>query len=76
LSTFGILWIKKGGSALILSRETDYALRILQSLLDGERKSVGDISTEEFTSYHKACIALRRMPVSSVTTLKNKQQTK
>lgn len=32
---------------MLLSRETDYALRILRSLLDGERKSVGDISKEE-----------------------------
>jgi len=32
---------------LLLSRETDYALRILQSLLDGERKSAGDISKSE-----------------------------
>jgi len=32
---------------LLLSRESDYALRILRSLLDGERKSVGDISKTE-----------------------------
>jgi len=32
---------------LLLSRETDYALRILQSLLDGERKATGDISKSE-----------------------------
>ena len=32
---------------MLLSRETDYALRILQSLLDGERKSVGEISKQE-----------------------------
>ena len=32
---------------MLLSRETDYALRILQSLLDGERKATGDISTSE-----------------------------
>ena len=32
---------------MLLSRETDYALRILQSLLEGERKSVGEISAEE-----------------------------
>ena len=32
---------------MLLSRETDYALRILQSLLGGERKSVGEISGEE-----------------------------
>lgn len=32
---------------MLLSRETDYALRILQNLVDGERKSVGEISAEE-----------------------------
>ena len=32
---------------MLLPRETDYALRILRSLLDGERKAVGDISREE-----------------------------
>ena len=32
---------------MLLTRETDYALRILRSLLEGERKSVGDISKEE-----------------------------
>lgn len=32
---------------MLLSRETDYALRILQSLLGGERKSVGEISNAE-----------------------------
>ena len=32
---------------MLLSRETDYALRILQNLLEGERKSVGEISKEE-----------------------------
>lgn len=32
---------------MLLSRETDYALRILQNLLEGERKSVGEISSAE-----------------------------
>ena len=32
---------------MLLSRETDYALRILQSLMDGGRKSVGEISKAE-----------------------------
>ena len=32
---------------MLISRETDYALRILRSLLDGERKPVGDISKAE-----------------------------
>jgi len=33
---------------MLITRETDYALRILHSLLDGEKKSVGDISKAEF----------------------------
>jgi len=32
---------------LLISRETDYALRILHSLLEGDRKSVGEIAKEE-----------------------------
>ena len=32
---------------MLITRETDYALRILYSLLDGEKKSVGDISKAE-----------------------------
>lgn len=33
---------------MLITRETDYALRILQNLLDGERRSVGEISQKEF----------------------------
>ena len=32
---------------MLITRETDYALRILQSLLNGEKKSVGEISEQE-----------------------------
>jgi len=32
---------------VLITRETDYALRILQSLLNGEKKSVGEISEQE-----------------------------
>lgn len=32
---------------MLISRETDYALRVLRSLLNGERRSVGDISKAE-----------------------------
>ncbi len=30
--------------ALLLTRETDYALRVLRDLLDGEKRSVGELS--------------------------------
>ena len=33
---------------MLIPRETDYALRILQNLMDGEKRSVGDISQKEF----------------------------
>ena len=33
---------------MLITRETDYALRILQNLMDGEKRSVGDISQKEF----------------------------
>ena len=36
-----------GGSILVITRETDYALRILRSLLDGELHTVGSIAQEE-----------------------------
>lgn len=32
---------------MLITRETDYALRVLQSLLSGEKKSVGEISSQE-----------------------------
>ena len=32
---------------MLLTRESDYALRVLRSLKDGEQKSVGDISQEQ-----------------------------
>ena len=32
---------------MLITRETDYAFRILQSLLNGEKKSVGEISGQE-----------------------------
>ena len=32
---------------MLITRETDYALRILQNLMDGEKRSVGDISQKE-----------------------------
>ena len=31
---------------MLLTRETDYALRVLRCLLDGERKPVGDIANQ------------------------------
>ena len=33
---------------MIITRETDYALRILRSLLDGELHTVGQIAQDEF----------------------------
>lgn len=33
---------------MLITRETDYALRILQSLTDGEKRPVGEISQKEF----------------------------
>lgn len=33
---------------MLLTRETDYALRVLRGLLDGEKKSVGMLSQSEF----------------------------
>lgn len=33
---------------MLLTRETDYALRVLRGLLDGEKRSVGFLSQEEY----------------------------
>ncbi len=57
-------FISKFEIALKECNESEYWLELLFE--------VGDISKEEFALYQKACIALRRMLVSSVTTLKNK----
>ena len=38
---------QKEVTTVLITRETDYALRILQSLLNGEKKSVGEISEQE-----------------------------
>ena len=46
---------------MLLSRETDYALRILQSLMEGERKSVGEISKEELIPQQFAYKILRKL---------------
>ena len=32
---------------MLLTRETDYALRVLRSLLDGEQRAVGEISQQQ-----------------------------
>ena len=37
----------QGGTALVITRETDYALRILRALLDGELHTVGEIAQAE-----------------------------
>ena len=46
---------------MLLSRETDYALRILQSLLGGERKSVGEISKEELIPQQFAYMIIKKL---------------
>ncbi len=39
--------LRKGGAALLITRETDYALRILRALSEGELLTAGDISEKE-----------------------------
>ena len=38
---------RKEGTALVITRETDYALRILRALLDGGLHTVGQLSQDE-----------------------------
>lgn len=46
---------------MLLSRETDYALRILQNLLDGQRRSVGEISNSELIPQQFAYKIIRKL---------------
>ena len=58
-------FISKFEIALKECNESEYWLELLLE--------VGNLSEEEFNSYHKVCIEIRRMLVSTVTTLKSKQ---
>ena len=51
---------------MLLSRETDYALRILRSLLDGERKSVGDISKAEMIPQQFAYKIMKKLSLAGL----------
>ena len=57
-------FISKLEIALKECNESEYWIELL--------KETNSISDEEFSQFKKACIGLRRMLVSSVTTLKNK----
>ena len=46
---------------MLLSRETDYALRILQNLMDGQRRSVGEISNSELIPQQFAYKIIRKL---------------
>ena len=39
--------MRQGGTTLVITRETDYALRILRALLDGELHAAGEIAQTE-----------------------------
>ena len=39
--------MRQGGTTLVITRETDYALRILRALLDGELHAAGEIDQTE-----------------------------
>ncbi|MBQ7971645.1 MAG: four helix bundle protein [Clostridia bacterium] len=57
-------FISKFEIALKECNESEYWLELLYE--------VGSLSEQEFNDYRKACIEIRRMLVSTVTTLKNK----
>ncbi len=57
-------FISKFEIALKECNESEYWLELLFE--------VGSLSEQEFNDYRKACIEIRRMLVSTVTTLKNK----
>ena len=58
-------FISKFEIALKECNESEYWLELLFE--------VGSLSEADYSAYRKACIELRRMLVSTVTTLKNKQ---
>lgn len=58
-------FISKFEIALKECNESEYWMELLFE--------TGNLSKKEFDSYHKECIELRRMLVSTVTTLKSKQ---
>ena len=58
-------FISKLEIALKECNESEYWLELLHD--------TNSLSNEEFSCFQKSCIELRRMLVSSVTTLKNKQ---
>lgn len=60
-------FISKFEIALKECNESDYWLELLFD--------TNCISKEEYEAFHKDCIELRRMLVSSVVTLKNRQDT-
>lgn len=55
---------------MLLTRESDYALRVLRSLRDGERRSVGDISLQQLIPQQFAYKIIKKRsragPVESV----------
>lgn len=57
-------FISKFEIALKECNESEYWLELLHD--------VDSLSKENFEKYHKDCIALRRMLVATVTTMKNK----
>ena len=59
-------FISKFEIALKECNESEYWFELLHD--------IGSISTEEYNTLNKSCIELRRMLVSSVTTLKEKNQ--
>ncbi len=47
--------------ALIITRETDYALRILRALMDGEQHTVGELSERELIPQQFAYKILKKL---------------
>ena len=54
---------------MIITKETDYALRILRVLLDGEKHSVAEMSETEFIPNQFAYQILRKLPAGKLVAM-------
>lgn len=51
---------------MLLTRESDYALRVLRSLLAGEQRSVGDISKEQMIPQQFAYRIIKKLSLAGL----------
>lgn len=60
---------KKGGRQMLITRETDYALRILRALLDGQLHTVGQLAQDELLPQSFAYKILKKLQTANLITI-------